>query len=205
MRLPAADYLEADRIEELASDLTQEGYRVEREAQVGDQLFDLVAQRDGELLVIEVKARSRLKESIDQLARLRAAAREAGATSFRLDVVNPPREKSVEIEGLGAELTTYFLEELPPEVDDLSYQTRVKRVKVKDIESVDVRSDGIRATGLAALDVELNFRGKTDRVDLSTEERLGFTFDVVLGPNLKLARVNDINIDLSDFSDEERQ
>jgi hypothetical protein len=79
-----------------------------------------------------------------------------------------------------------------------------QRVRVKDIEFVYVRSDDIRAKGLAALYVELNFRGKTDRIDLSTEEGLGVTFDVVLGPDLKIARVNDIDIDLSDFADEER-
>src|SRR5687768_8268395 len=107
MRRPAADYLEADRIEELAVELDREGYRVEKEAQVGNQQFDLVAQRNGELVVIEVKARSRLKESSDQLARLRAAAREGGATGFHLEVVNPPQDVKVSVEGLDAALTEH--------------------------------------------------------------------------------------------------
>src|SRR4051812_15206979 len=132
MRRPAADYLEADKIEELADDLSRDGYHVEREANVADQQFDLVARRNGELVVYEVKARSRLKQSVDELARLRAAAREGGVTSYRLVVVNPPRETQVAIEGLDAALLEYFLEELPTEVDQISYKTRAKHVKIFD-------------------------------------------------------------------------
>lgn len=204
MRRPAIDYLEEDRIEQLADQLARDGYQVERDVTIGEQEFDLVARRDGQLRVFEVKARARLKESVDEVARLRSAAIHAGVTSFSLVVATPPRETSIEIEGLATELTSYFLVELPPEVDALSYQTRVKRVKLFEIESVDARRDGIRVRGRAALHVELNFRGKTDRIDLSTEEGLGFTFDVVLGSDLKLARVNEIDIDLSDFPDEEQ-
>lgn len=203
MRLPAADYLEAEKIEELADELRRDGYQVERAASVGDQEFDLVARRNGELVVYEVKARSRLNESLDQLARLRAAARKGGVTSYSLVVVNPPQDVKVEITGLDTALAGHFREELPAEVDNLSFQTRFKRVKLFDIESVDVRPDAIRVQGRAALYVELNFRGKTDRIDLTTDEGLGFTFDVELGADLKLARVNEIKIDLSDFEDQD--
>src|SRR4051812_11786834 len=105
MRAPAADYLEEARIEELVTELSADGYRVERDATLGGQVFDLLAQRDGERVVYEVKARSRLKESIEEVARLREAAIGARVSGFQLEVVNPPQEKSVEIEGLAAELT----------------------------------------------------------------------------------------------------
>jgi Holliday junction resolvase len=202
MRRPAADYLEAYKIEELADDLSREGYQVEREASVGNQQFDLVARRNGELVVYEVKARSRLKESVEQLARLRAAAREAGVTSYRLVVVNPPRETEVAVEGLEAALLAYFVEELPTEVDQLSYETHAKRVKLFEIDSIDVRPQSVRVRGRAALDVELNYRGKTERIDVTVDEGLEFTFDVELGSDLKLARVNIIKVDVSDFADE---
>jgi hypothetical protein len=201
MRAPAADYLEADKIEELADDLSREGYRVEREATVGGQRFDLLAQRDGERLVFEVRARSRLGANGDELVRLRAAAIEAGVTGFRLVVVNPPRATQVAIEGLDAALLGYFREELPAEVDQISYETRAKRVKIFDVESVDVRRDRMRVQGRGGLDVELNYRGKTDQIDLTTDEGLDFTFDVELGSDLKLAHVNSIKVDVSDFAD----
>ena len=201
MRRPAADYLEADKIEELADDLSREGFSVEREASVGDQQFDLVARRNGEIVVYEVKARSRLKESADRLSQLRAAAREAGVTSYRLVVVNPPPEVKVAIDGLDTELFGYFLEELPTEVDELSYETHARRVKVLEIDSVDVRRQGIRARGRGALYVQLNFLGQTPTNGMTVEEGLEFAFDVELGPDLKLAGVNSIKIDVSDFAD----
>jgi hypothetical protein len=203
MRKTAAEYLEAAKIEELEESLRDDGYRVERDALVGGQVFDLLAQRDGERLVYEVKARTRLGQNGDEIVRLRAAAVEAGVAGFRVVVVTPPRATVVKIEGLEAALLEHFLEELPSEVDQLSYQTRAKYVKVYEIDLVDVRRDGSRARGRAALRVELNFRGKTDRIDLSTDEPLGFDFDIELGPDLKLARVNEIKIDLSDFADED--
>lgn len=201
MRRPAADYLEADKIEELADDLSREGYHVERAARVGDQQFDLVARRNGEVVVYEVKARSRLKESADQLSRLRAAARKAGVTTYRLVVVNPPPDVKVAIDGLDTELLGYFVEELPTEVDELSYETHARRVKVLEIESIDVGRQGIRAQGRGALYVDLNYLGKTTGNSMTVEEGLDFAFDVELGSDLKLAHVNSIEVDVSDFSD----
>src|SRR5882672_4183781 len=62
MRRPAADYLEEAKIEDLAEDLSRDGYRVERGGSLGGQQFDIVAQRDGQIQVFEVKALSRLGE-----------------------------------------------------------------------------------------------------------------------------------------------
>jgi hypothetical protein len=90
MRLPAADYLEAAKVEDLIEDLRRSGYRIKQHAMVGNQEFDLLAQRGDERLVFEIKARSRLKESIEEVAHLRAAALEAGVDGFRLLIVSPP-------------------------------------------------------------------------------------------------------------------
>ncbi|MFN8632639.1 MAG: hypothetical protein U0893_02205 [Chloroflexota bacterium] len=201
MRAPAADYLEAAKVEDLIDELHREGYQVEREATVGNETFDLSAQRNGELLVYEVKARSRLKESGDELARLREAAIEAGVSGFRLVVVNPPHEIEVAVEGLKEALASHFLEKLPPAVEELSANTCFQGVSHVYIDAVSVRRMGAHVRGTASIDVQLNFRGKTDRIDWTVDERLPFTFDVELGHDLKLARVNEIKIDLSDFAD----
>jgi hypothetical protein len=152
--------------------------------------------------VYEVKARSRLKESVGEVARLREAAVKAGVSGFRLVVVNPPSEIEVAVEGLEVALADYFLEKLPPELDEISANTRFQRVSHAEIEAVNVRQASIGVRGWASVNVELNFRGKTDRIDLSVNERIPFTFDVELGPDLKLTRVNEIKVDVSDFSDD---
>jgi hypothetical protein len=144
-----------------------------------------------------------LKESGDELARLREAAIEAGVSGFHLVVVNPPHEIEVSVEGLEAALTSYFLEKLPPELDDLSAETGFAGVSHVYIDAVNVRRTGAHVRGSASVNVELNFRGKTDRIDWTVHERLPFTFDVELGLDLKLTRVNAIKIDLSDFADQD--
>jgi len=138
MRRLAADYLEAEKLEELVDELSRDGYRVEREARLGNQKFDLVAQRDGELRVFEVKARSRLAESVGQLARLRTAALEARVAGFHLVVVNPPREIDVTIEGLDRELTRHLRDQLPATLDRMSSATQIDRVKRVEVDAVDV-------------------------------------------------------------------
>jgi len=200
MRSASADYLEAARLEELAEDLRSRGYRVKSDARIGDQVFDLFAQRGSERLVFEVKARSRLKDATEQVARLRAAAQEAGLTQFRLVVVNEPHEVEVTIGDFENELARYLLEEeLPSGLDEISSATRVEGVTDVAIQSVDIRRSGIHVRGRASVDVELNYGGGTARDGLTVSDSLPFTFDVELGPDLKLVRVNEVEVDLSGF------
>jgi Holliday junction resolvase len=209
MRRPAADYLEAEKIEQLADDLSRAGYVVEREVRIGDQRFDLIAQRNGERLAFEVKARSRLQESAGQLARLRAAARQAGVDSFRLVVVNPPREVDVTIEGLNWELTRYLQEHLPSELDQISSETIVEDVSDIQIGVADLRRSGIHVRGTAAVDVQLNYDGGAQRDGLTETDSFPFTFDIELGADWKLAHMNEIEVNVDSFyfgdgSDEEQ-
>jgi len=199
MRRPAADYLEAEKIEELAEDLRRSGYRVEREARLGNQQFDLLAQRDGERVVVEVKARSRLKESVEQLARLRAAARKAGIDVFRLVVVNPPREVDVTIEGLDWELTNYLNEHLPGELDEISSGTIVEGVSDIEIDLADIKRDGMHVRGRASVDVQLNYGGGVERDGLTETAIFPLIFDINLGPDWKLEEANELHVDVDSF------
>jgi len=199
MRSTSADYLEAAKVEELAEELRNNGYQVETEARVGDQVFDLLAERGSQRVVFEVKARSRLPETTDEVARLRAAAQRAGVAEFRLVVVNPPHEVEVTIEGLDAELTRYFLEELPGGLDEITSATRVEGVSDVEVQSVDVRHSGIHVRGRASLDVELNYGGGMARDGLTGGDSFPFTFDVDLGPDLTLIRVNEVDVNLGGF------
>src|SRR5687768_12623868 len=100
MRPASADYLEALKVEELAADLREKGYETILDAQVGDAVFDLIAVRGQERIAFEVKARSRLSNSTEQVAHLREIAVDAGITEFKVVVVTPPHEVAVSIEDL---------------------------------------------------------------------------------------------------------
>jgi Holliday junction resolvase len=200
MRRAPAEYLESAKIEELAEELQESGYRVEREATVANQVFDILAQRGDERLVFEVKARSRLKESIDEVAQLRQAAFEARVSGFRLVVVTPPRATEVTIEGLESELTHYLVDNPPPTLDEMFSNPRVERATDIEIESAAVRHDGIDVRGRATVNLEVDFGGRPTVDNYRVSDALSFTFDVALGPDLKLAMVHDLKVDIGDYA-----
>ena len=61
--MTSAQYLQAAKIEEVASRLEAEGYRVVVGPSGQDDGYDLVAERGAEKLAIEVKDRASLKRS----------------------------------------------------------------------------------------------------------------------------------------------
>src|SRR5207249_642655 len=86
--MTSIEYLQTAKIEELASQLRTEGYRVAIGLPGEDNGYDLVAERGRQKLAFEVKARSNLQSFAEEIGRLRKQAREQGY-DFRLVVVNP--------------------------------------------------------------------------------------------------------------------
>ena len=196
VRSPSADYLEAAKLEELAVDLERRGYRVARDAQVGDQFVDLLAERGEERLAFEIKARSRLQASTQDVVQLREAARDAGLTELRLIVVNPPHAVDVSIEDLHSELLRYFSEnELPKELLALSPGARVEGVSDIDTESVEIRRARIHVRGRATADIEFNDARGGVRDGLTASDSFQFSFDLELGPDLRIAQMKHLSID----------
>lgn len=200
MRSPSADYLEASKLEELAADLERRGYRVAREARLGDQQVDLLAERGGERLAFEVKARSRLNQSIQEVARLREAALDAGLTEFRLVVVTPPHAVEVTIENLSSELLGYFVEhEMPEELAALSSELRVDELTDVEIESVDLRRSRVHVRGRGYVEVELDDGQGNERDGLTTSDSFPFSFDLELDQNLEIVKMNQLSVDTKAF------
>src|SRR4051812_24251782 len=98
--MDSAKYLELSTIEEVAGDLEAEGYTVSRPDNGHGPAYDLVAEKPGRKIAVEVKARSSLPGSSEEIAHLRQAAREQGFDSFRLVVASPPHRTGVEIKDL---------------------------------------------------------------------------------------------------------
>jgi len=76
------DYLEAAKIEELTSQLRDEGYRVTVHPSGEDQGYDLVAEKDSRKVAVEVKVNARLRESAETIKALRRRAIERDTMSF---------------------------------------------------------------------------------------------------------------------------
>jgi Holliday junction resolvase len=194
----AVQYLEAAKVEEIASQYQREGYEV-LVAPVHDYGYDLIATRGNRRLAIQVKARSELRKGADEIRRLREQASRQGFDEFRLVVVNPPREVSVEIAGLDRELFDYLANNLPANLEQLSSGTRIENVVDVDIDSVEVTTEGIKVVGSGTVEVELAYGSDTGQEGYSWSTNFPLSFDIELNHNLYIQRVNDMDVDTSSF------
>ena len=202
MRRSAADYLEEMKLEELTAYLEGKGYRVEREAPLGDQRVDLLAERGDERLAFAVKARSRLEDSSQELVRLRKAALDARLTGFRIVVAVPPRTVDVSIDNLRAELLAYLIEhravvehETPETVQPFADVTKFVDVIDLLIDVVEIHPSRVHVHGRAWVDVEAPIDDKwKDQYDFAVDI-FPFTFDLDLDHDLKIARMNRLVIE----------
>lgn len=195
----AAEYLEAAKIEEVAKDLEAAGYTVVRHVHEGDIVYDLVAAKDDRKVVYEVQAGSQLGKSAGTIRRLREQARERGYDEFRLVVVNPPRERVVEIPGLDGIFFDHMVNNIPQELDMLSSHTLLEGVSQLDINAITVEAAGIRVVGSGVVDVELEYGGGREPDGLSWETDFPFAFDVLLNHALEVEEVYELRIDTSSF------
>lgn len=200
VRRSSADYLEEAKLEELTADLEGQGYRIAREAPLGDQRVDLLAERDGERVAYQVKAISRLKESSQDIERLREAALQAGLTGLRVVVAVPPRAVSVTVEDLRSKLLAHFVKHQVALKLNVPYPvTKVEKVVDVSIDAIDVHPSRVHVRGRAYLDVQIDDgRGFDGDVDFAVDS-YPFAFDLDLDADLKIVAVNALSIDTDPY------
>jgi len=195
----ATDYLEAAKIDDVVRQLQGEGFAVRREARIDGKVYDLVGDKPGRKIAVEVKARSRLQADRASIRQLRERAFEHGVDEFRLVVVNPPHETAVKIEGLEEQLREYMGEHHPTElVDDLGLRVRVDDVSQVDLDAITITAQGIHLIGDGVVDVEINDDdGADDSGPWMTD--FPFTFDLLLDHRLRIVEVNRITVNTSHY------
>ena len=194
MRRSSADYLEEAAIEDLAADLEERGFRVAREAPLGDQRVDILAERDGERRAYTVKARSRLGETTQEVERLRRAARQARLDGFIVVVATPPHKVDVTIDNLRSELLNHFVEhDVAARLDGPPVMIFEDVVDIV-IEAIDVHPARVRVRGKAYIDVQVDEGPGPDGDESFAIDSYPFTFDVDLDPDLKIVELHDLSV-----------
>jgi Holliday junction resolvase-like predicted endonuclease len=194
-------YLEAAKAEELAAELEAAGYNVTRAALADESGYDLVAAKDNQRIAIEVKARSALRESADAIHRLREQARQQGYSEFRLVVVNPPHEKTIQIEGLESVLLPRIMDNIARRYGlhpTLTYSRGASDIR---IDSLVVTAEGIRVAGTGAVAVQLGWKGPEADESIGWQADVPFSFDVLLDHALQLKEVYQIEADTSSLDE----
>lgn len=193
----ALAYLEADEIDQLAARLERQGYTVERGYRAGSYDIDLVASKSNERIGFEVTALAHLKEQQQQIRQLRDLASREGFTDFRLVVVSPPHQTSVTVEGLDRQLFEYLVEHIPASLQRLAAQPRIEAVRTVEIAAITVTRGGTELTGTGV--VEVTLASRANRASMSSPDAFPFRFHVLLGHDLRLLRVDQLVVDVSDF------
>lgn len=179
-KLNKSHLLERYRLAELQEQLNSFGYQTEVDVQVGDGdlVFDLVATSENRRRAYVVKVPSELRSAARRIDALRRAASEAGF-EFRLHVATPPQNKDIEIEGFEENLLIHMIDNVPSELETMSWNTVIEQVSDVDIDSVSIRDGEINVSGTAAVSIELQSSGSGED-SYSSPESFYFDFDVVL-------------------------
>lgn len=163
----AVAYLEREAIRQYAERLEVEGWKVEVEVPLETGLADLVASKGERKVVYEFKALPGGPSDPRWVAgamQARRYAKEIGA-SFRLVAVQPPRSTEVQIAGIGEALLDALTDDVPPELVELSWDTRID--EVSDVSITALRIDGrmsVEVEGEGVISATLNAADDT-RVD----------------------------------------
>lgn len=192
-------HLHEAKLDEIAAGLRGEGYVVRRGVEAGEVDFDLVAEKDGRRLAVEVKAASELRAAAKDVMRLRNLAVEKGFNDFRVFVVNEPRKKTITVPGLDTILLRIITERPVEELARLSDRTVVNQIHGVDVDSIAMEFGDVHVLGSAVAAVELSYRssGAADPMILAAE--FPMSFDLRLKPDLTLRDVVSLNANTAGF------
>lgn len=194
-----AKYLHDAKIQELINELSASGYVVLPEHREGGHVFDLVAVRGSEKLYIEVKSGPWAHETKKAITRMAQYVRKIPSARFLVVLAEPPREKTIEVEGLQDVLERKVISDPPAKLAMMSPYTQVKSVSDVDIEAIHVSSERITVRGSATLEVLLQYEpAHENEGEGLIYDAYPMRFDLVLTSELEIQEAT-IDVDISEF------
>ena len=197
-------YIEANEIENVASQYQNEGYQVKVSPLDLSDAFEtrpigyaLMATKSCRKLAFAVVERRKLTEESERLDKLREQADKEGFYDFLLTILSAPPYTEGEIERLNQELFDYLVVNVLDHLAELPAKIRLLSVGQIGFDSVSITGLGVKAVGNGVLEVEL----KNDFDKTLVREQFGFPlrFDVELDHNLRLKHVHDIAANTAGF------
>jgi Holliday junction resolvase len=201
-------YLHELATEQLVETYTQKGYTVSRDAQIGAYQADLVAKKDAEVIVIEVKTGKMTPEKRRRITEIADTVRQQPNHRFLVVIATEPREKKLEIEPIRFLIEAQMQADIPDELDQLSTHTRVEEVTDVDIHEILIHAQSITAKGVGVVSVTLQFGSDSEHgagmPDLTESFSFKFDLELAYGPDmaLQIAQVRTLEVDTSSYYDE---
>jgi len=187
------DALEQAAIRQLSDEYTGKGYKTLDNY----SLMNLYVEKDNEKLAFVIKTGKISKEYASEFANLNKSCKENGI-KLHYVLINDPKSKSIEFDGIEDTFYDYFLNNFPSELDEISSLTTLDAVSNIEINKCEVKSnDIINICGNG--DIFVTLFANDD--DVKFNECFPFTFDADVAFNEKweIENLNSVDIDTSSF------
>jgi hypothetical protein len=193
-------------MEQLYDEYTQMGYIVHKNHRIGSYEADIIAEKDNEKIVIEIKSGRMTPDKKQRLADLANYVRSQGDYKFMVVVPTPPQKKQLEVENIEQLLLTDIIHNLPNELDQLSTHTSPDEVYEVDIDEIKIDEDSIFIKGDGTISVNLDYGSDSDDLiadGYAASDSFPFSFTAKLTYDERTKKFEiedaDINVDTSSF------
>lgn len=147
-------YLHEAKVYELLEKFSRQSYDVVKDYSEGEFQFDIFATHDADKKIyIEVKSGTLSKQEQQKVIRMAEFVKSIPNARFDLVMANPPRPKTIEIDGIEEKLHLYISNEKTSELQEMFSRTIVDNVCDVDIDDIYLDETEIRIKGTATVEV----------------------------------------------------
>lgn len=190
-------YFEQLKVDEWADRLRAQGYELERDAQVDNVCFDILARKGAQTLAFEVMLRPTLESRTLEINDLRQTAVRHGY-EFRLIVTEPPHRVEVTIDGLEEALRSYFQDNPPSQIEEISGYYMIDEVVDLDFRAIHVHQDTFDVDGNGVLEATIVMSGRREDDSVEWSGSFPMTFTATVDKDVSVLRAP-ADLDTRDF------
>ncbi|XWN38591.1 MAG: DNA/RNA nuclease SfsA [Balneola sp.] len=156
--------LEELALQQIAEEYQSKGYKISREVSLGKFRADLIAFKDKEKIIFEVKTTQMSSFDKKRLAEFTDYINTLENCTLRILIARPPKDKKIIIDGFEELLLNYLISNMPHELDEISTHTIIDSISDLEIHELLLREKNVmRITGFGVIDVELQFGSGGDQ------------------------------------------
>ncbi|MDR2467250.1 MAG: hypothetical protein LBD35_07645 [Prevotellaceae bacterium] len=181
-------------MEQLYDEYADKGYVVCKNKQIGPYEADLVAEKDNEKIVIEIKSGGMTSDKKQRLSDLANYVRLQGGYKFMVVTPTRPQKKRLKVENIERLLFDEISRNLPRKLEQLSVHARPDEVYDVDIDEIKIDEDTILVRGDGEISVELDYGSDSDSFPFDFAAKLNFD------PNTNNFKLEDMEIDMDTSS-----
>ena len=192
-------YYEQAAVEQLMYEYSQKGYELLKEEHIENQCFDLVARKDCEIIVFEIKTGSWNADKRQAVENRRNYAVHKLGAKFKLVLVSLPKEPDIEIEGLEALLPDLLADHFADEFSRLATHYWVDEVSDLMIDEIHLKITETKIKGRGIVTVGFQYGSDIDYSEdngLRWTDSFWFDFHFVLDEKLEINRIVELEIDI---------